>query len=110
MGGGADLQPAEPRAERGPIGELALAILRRAGFPNDEAVAVFSGVIALNYGWSSFTAAASSTRRPGAESRRPWRCSRRAFPLTVAVAAEIGAYGSDEHYEFVLDRLAGGLR
>ena len=33
-----------------------------------------------------------------------------AFPHTAAVAAEMVGYGSDEHYEFVLDRLAGGLR
>ena len=39
------------------IGELALAILRRAGFSDAHAVAAFSAVIALNYGWSSFTTA-----------------------------------------------------
>src|SRR5215217_7143657 len=39
------------------IGEHALGILRRGGFTGDRAVAAFSGVIALNYGWSSFTAA-----------------------------------------------------
>src|SRR3954466_8276214 len=39
------------------IGELALGILRRAGFSKARAVAAFSGIIALNYGWSSFTAA-----------------------------------------------------
>ena len=33
-----------------------------------------------------------------------------AFPLTVALAAEFGAYGSDEHYELVLDQLLLGLR
>jgi hypothetical protein len=32
-----------------------------------------------------------------------------AFPLTVGVAAELGAYGSDAHYDFVLDQLLGGL-
>ena len=31
------------------------------------------------------------------------------YPLTVAVAAEMGAYGSDEHYDFVLDQLLNGL-
>ena len=39
------------------IGEFALAILRRGGLSDDRAVATFSGLIALNYGWSSFTAA-----------------------------------------------------
>ena len=32
------------------------------------------------------------------------------YPLIVAVAAEMGAYGSDEHYEFVLAQLVAGLR
>jgi hypothetical protein len=32
------------------------------------------------------------------------------FPLTVAVAREMGAYGSDEHYDLVLDGLLSGLR
>ena len=32
------------------------------------------------------------------------------FPLTVGVAEEMGAYGSDEHYELVLDQMLGGLR
>jgi hypothetical protein len=32
------------------------------------------------------------------------------FPLTVALAGEMGAYGSDEHYDFVLDQLLAGLR
>ena len=32
------------------------------------------------------------------------------FPLTVGVAEEMGAYGSDEHYELVLDQMLCGLR
>jgi hypothetical protein len=32
------------------------------------------------------------------------------YPLTVAVAGEMGAYGSDDHYDFVLDRFLSGLR
>ena len=31
------------------------------------------------------------------------------FPLTVATAAEWGAYGSDDDYEFVLGRFLSGL-
>ena len=93
------------------IGELALRILRRGGLSAGRAVAVFSGVIALNYGWSSFTTArdldpagpshdveAMLTALPAG-----------AFPLTVEVAAEMGAYGSDEHYELVLDQFLRGL-
>jgi hypothetical protein len=32
------------------------------------------------------------------------------YPLTLDVAEEMGAYGSDSHYEFVLDQLLSGLR
>jgi AcrR family transcriptional regulator len=94
------------------IGEAALAILRRGGLSDADAVAAFSGIIALNYGWSSFTAArdldpAGPSHDVGAMLAQ---LPRSEFPLTVDVAAEMGAYGSDEHYEFVLGQLVGGLR
>jgi AcrR family transcriptional regulator len=73
------------------IGEHAFAILARGGFADDQAVAAFSGILALNYGWSSFTAA-------------------RELDASGVTAEQMGAYGSDEHYEFVLDRLVSGLR
>jgi AcrR family transcriptional regulator len=94
------------------IGEIALGILRRGGLSHARAVAALSGLIALNYGWSSFTTArdldpegpshdvgAMLAMLPQAE-----------YPLTVTVAGEMGAYGSDEHYDFVLDQLLGGFR
>jgi AcrR family transcriptional regulator len=68
------------------IGEHALGILRRGGLSEDDAVAAFSGILALNYGWSSFTAA-------------------RDLDPTGAVAEQMGEYGGDRHYELVLDRL-----
>jgi AcrR family transcriptional regulator len=71
-----------PNAVR--IGEVAFEILARAGFSDDRAVATFSGVIALNYGWSSFTAAAAID--------------------------EEADYGSERHYELVLDQLVAGVR
>ena len=40
-----------------PIGEQALRILHRLGVDGDRAVATFSGIIALNYGWVSFAIA-----------------------------------------------------
>jgi AcrR family transcriptional regulator len=94
------------------IGELALRILRRAGVSNERAVAVFSGIIALNYGWSSFTTArdldpASRGHDVGAALAALPRAE---FPLTVDVANEMGAYGSDHHYDIVLDQLLRGLR
>jgi AcrR family transcriptional regulator len=72
------------------IGEHAFAILARGGFTEDGAVAAFSGIIALNYGWSSFTAA-------------------RDLDTTGITAAQMGGYGSDRHYERVLGHFLDGL-
>ncbi|HEX6015728.1 MAG TPA: TetR/AcrR family transcriptional regulator [Geminicoccaceae bacterium] len=94
------------------IGEHALGILRRAGLSDAQAVAAFSGIIALNYGWSSFTTARDHV--PGARGNEVAAMlamlPASEYPLSVAVAAEMGAYGSAEHYAFVLDRLLDGLR
>jgi hypothetical protein len=94
------------------IGEHALGILRRAGLSDAQAVAAFSGIIALNYGWSSFTTARDHV--PGARGNevaaKLAMLPASEYPLSVAVAAEMGAYGSGEHYAFVLDRLLDGLR
>ena len=93
------------------VGEHALAIIRSGDVTNDEAVAIFSGVIALNYGWSSFTAARQLNPAAGEQVAAAMAMlPAEAFPHTAAVAAEMVGYGSDEHYEFVLDRLVGGLR
>lgn len=72
------------------ISEHAFAILARGGLSENDAIAAFSGILALNYGWSSFTAA-------------------RELDTSGITAEQMGAYGSDEHYAFVLDRLVGGL-
>jgi AcrR family transcriptional regulator len=88
------------------VGEHALAIIRRGGVSNDEAVAIFSGVIALNYGWSSFTAARQLNTAAGQQvAAAMTMLPAELFPETAAVAAEMVDYGSDEHYEYVLQRL-----
>jgi AcrR family transcriptional regulator len=74
------------------IGEHAFGILARGGFTSeDDAVAAFSGILALNYGWSSFTAA-------------------RDLDTTGITAQQMGEYGSDRHYERVLGHFLAGLR
>jgi hypothetical protein len=75
------------------------------------AVAVFSGVIALNYGVGSFTTARDLDPGGPAEDVGAMLAALPAglFPLTAGVAAEMGAYGSDEHYELVLDGMLAGL-
>jgi AcrR family transcriptional regulator len=94
------------------IGELGLRILRRAGFGDKQAVAVFGGIIALNYGWLSFTTARDHdpAGRGGEVSATLAALPADEFPLSVEVAAEMGAYGSDDHFNFVLDQLLLGLR
>lgn len=94
------------------IGELALRILRRGGLPAAHAVAAFSGIIALNYGWSSFTTARDlDPHSPGHDVAAALSAlPPDAYPLTVGVAGEMGDYGSDEHYDFVLDGLVASLR
>ena len=93
------------------IGEHALEILRRGGFSDADAVAAFSGIIALNYGWASFTTARDidPAARGSEVGAMLAALPPAAFPLTIAVAAELGAYGSDAHYRFVLDGLIRGL-
>jgi AcrR family transcriptional regulator len=93
------------------IGEHALGILRRGGFTGEHAVAAFSGVIALNYGWSSFTTARELDRRGAAHEVAAMLSALPAehFPLTVSVAGAMGAYGSDAHYELVLGAFVTGL-
>ena len=94
------------------IGEHVLGILRRGGLSNDQSVAAFSGLIAINYGWSSFSSARDlDPEGPSHDVAATLRMlPPEAFPLTVGVAEAMGAYGSDAHYEFVLDRFLGGLR
>jgi hypothetical protein len=70
-----------------------------------------SGIIALNYGWSSFTTARDlDPDSPGHDVGATLAALPRSqYPLTVAIAGEMGAYGSDSHYDFVLDQFLGGL-
>jgi AcrR family transcriptional regulator len=93
------------------IGELALQILKRGELSNQEAVAAFSGLLAINYGWASFTAARDLDPDGPSHDVEAMLLQLPAehFPLTVATAAEWGSYGSDEDYEFVLGRFLNGL-
>lgn len=89
-----------------PIGEIALHILHRGGITGDGAVATFSGIIALNYGWSSFTLA-----RESADSiQAPPVTTLSDFPLTIEVADALSRYGDDDHYDRVLGQLLAGIK
>jgi AcrR family transcriptional regulator len=96
------------------IGEHALAILARGGIHGERAVAVFSALLALNYGWCAF-ALRRGTSTPQAE-RAPDVTTMLqtlpvdTFPLTVGSAREMAAYGDDAHYAIALGLLLDGLR
>lgn len=101
-----------------PIGEDALRILARAGVSGDDAVAIFSGIVALDYGWASFAAARAGANDEVVVARIDAEPPPNApYPLTASVAGAMRRYGSDVHYETVLTRfltgvvaLAGGIR
>jgi hypothetical protein len=90
------------------IGELAFAILARAGFDAPAAVNAFAALLSLNYGWASFAAA----RRLGAATEvgeQVTALPADAFPHTAAVAAEFADYDAPERYDWALARLLDGL-
>ena len=64
------------------------------------------------YGWSSFTTARDLDHdSPGHDVGAMLAALPRSeYPFTVEVADEMGAYGSDHHYDFVLDQFLSGLR
>jgi AcrR family transcriptional regulator len=96
------------------IGELALGILRRGGLTGADAVAAFSGLLALNYGWAAF-ATARSTAPPGDPRDAPTlrnallSLPAQAYPLTVEVAEDLSRYGSEEHFERALGHALTGI-
>lgn len=89
------------------IGEHALGILARGGISGDHAVAVFSGVIALNYGWCGFASARDDD--PAQMASALASLPAEAFPHTVSVATSMSGYGGDEHYDLVLAALVAGV-
>jgi AcrR family transcriptional regulator len=94
------------------IGEVALAILEQTGLSAERIVATFSGLIALNYGWSAFAAARDAGPESAAGQVRAALAALplSEFPRTAAVAGEMANYASDRHYELVIDQLLAGVR
>lgn len=93
------------------IGEVAFEILSRAHFSDAEAVATFSGLLALNYGWSAFAFARDLEPTFAAEQVRAALAAIPAsvFPFTAVVAVEMASYGNDAHYALVLEQLLTGV-
>jgi AcrR family transcriptional regulator len=93
------------------VGEIALEVLRRAGFDNDRVVATFSGILAFNYGWQAFASARDIQPDNAAEQvrRALASVSSSAYPHTAAVAAAMANYGNARHYELMLEQLLVGI-
>ncbi|HEV7567230.1 MAG TPA: TetR/AcrR family transcriptional regulator [Microbacteriaceae bacterium] len=93
-----------------PIGEAALHILKRAGIIGDDAVATFSGLIALNYGWASFVVGKerADELEDNQTTAQPLTVPG-AYPLTGGVAEAMSRYGSHKHYDVVLNQLLAGI-
>jgi AcrR family transcriptional regulator len=93
-----------PNATR--FGEEMFAVLRRGGITGEAAVAAFSGIIALNYGWAAFTTArpAQDTLAADLAALPP-----DLFPRTRELAGPLAGYGSERHYELALDSVVAGL-
>jgi len=93
-----------PNATR--VGEDCFGILARGGIGGEAAVAAFSGILALNYGWSAFT-----TSRPDDDTLAADLVALppEQFPHTVGLAGSLAAYGSESHYELALAALVSGL-
>ncbi len=88
------------------IGEHALEIMREAGFDEEHAVATFSGLIALNYGWASFSNARLANPSYAVELRHALASLPVSeYPHTVAATDELADYASNRHYDLVLDGL-----
>jgi AcrR family transcriptional regulator len=96
------------------LGEVALGILARGGITGEGAVAAFSAVVAMNYGWCAFasardTPATASGPAPDLALALAALPVER-YPLTVAAAEPLARYGAHEQYELALDRLVAGIR
>ena len=88
------------------IGEIAFSILQRGNITGVRAVSIFSGIIALNYGWTSFTKAKSATQddptRRSVLLKQMNDLKPSDYPLTTELATELENYGSVSHYDIAM--------
>lgn len=95
------------------IGEVAFSILRRGGITGVQAVATFSGIIALNYGWSSFVIAQDGAVIGGIQDTtlegQIGALPTEEFPLTRDLSTDLAQYGAHSHYTSFLSMLCGAV-
>jgi AcrR family transcriptional regulator len=88
-------------------GEQVFRILARGGLTGERAVAAFSAIIALNYGWSAFHSPDSS---PAQIEAGMLALPPDAFPHTRAVAGPLARYADQANYDRALDLVIAGIR
>ncbi len=84
------------------LGERFLGILARGGLTGEPAVAAFTGILALNYGRTAFTAGGEAPELPPLPAAR--------FPHSAASAAALAGYAGDANYRRALELLLDGIR
>lgn len=94
------------------IGEYVLGILMKGGFKGEKAIALFSTIIAFNYGWVSF-----ETSKPKNFARdyekfmsNPDVNSTDQLPITRSLASLMIEFGSSKQYEIALNSLLFGWK
>jgi AcrR family transcriptional regulator len=91
------------------IGEFVFMNLGRGGIKDEKAVAIFSGIIALNYGWVSFKLA----KPKDFGSRFHEQLTQQAqnpisMPLTQAYSSHIMNFGNNRDYDLILSLILNG--
>jgi AcrR family transcriptional regulator len=93
------------------IGECALRILKRGGLEGADAVAAFTALLGLNYGWAAFASASDPSRSDAAREIGGALAALDPdeFPLTLAVAGHMASYADDDNYDRALATLLRGI-
>ncbi len=84
------------------LGERFLGILARGGLTGEPAVAAFTGILALNYGRTAFTAGGEAPELPPLPAAH--------FPHSAASAAALAGYAGHANYRRALELLLDGIR
>ena len=89
------------------IGEYALSLIKESGIKGEKAVAVFSSIIAFNYGWASFVNAKPREfeRKYRQQLTSLFLESEENLSTTISLTNHLVNFGSVEQYEIALNHL-----
>ena len=89
------------------FGEAMLSAIKQSGASDDEAVEVFSSLLALNYGWAGFTAGKANYDQPELvyDKLRPAPLQASELPVTHQLWAAFEDLGSEMHYKNAIRKL-----